>query len=264
MMCLFTGRSVMAALNNPLLIFSGLPFSFTLLSILLAHEMGHFLACRYYGIQCSYPHVIPAPPLLTPFGTFGAVILIKSNFMNRRQVFDVAIAGPIAGFAFLLPALAVGLRLSQLFVAGSESAGVIEFGEPVLLKLFARGFFPFGDLTKIELHPIGFAAWFGMLATAMNLLPVGQMDGGHIVYAMGGPKVHRWVSFATLAVLSVLGVLVWSGYLLFGLIVVFLAFRHPRPLVDFGGIGTGRNILAAVALLIFILTFTLIPVRFVD
>lgn len=258
------GRSVMAALNNPLLILSGLPFSFTLLSILLAHEMGHFMACRYYGIRCTYPHVIPAPPLLTPFGTFGAVIVIKSNFLNRRQVFDVAIAGPIAGFAFLIPALAVGLRLSQLFIPGSEGTGFIEFGEPLLLEIFARGFFPFEDLTKIELHPIGFAAWFGMLATAMNLLPAGQMDGGHIVYAMGGPKVHRWVSLATLATLSVLGVLVWSGYLLFGLIVVFLAFRHPHPLIDYGGIGAGRKILAVVAVLIFILTFTLIPVRFVD
>lgn len=248
--------------NNPLELLSGLPYAVTILAILLAHETGHYLACRYYGINATLPHLIPAPPFVVPFGTFGAVIKIKSMFGDCRQLFDVGVAGPLAGFAVVLPALILGLRLSTQFAPVDIEGPRLEFGEPLLFRIFAELFFA-GDPSLINLHPIGWAAWFGMLATSLNLLPIGQLDGGHVVYSIFGQKAHRAVSFATFAALVTLSFASWPmlGYLLFAVILLILRFRHPPPYIDNPVLDRSRRTLAIIGLVIFLLTFIPIPVQ---
>ncbi len=241
----------------------GLPYSITVLAILLAHEMGHYLACRYYGIRATLPYAIPAP-FPFPFGTMGAVIRIKSPFRDRRQLFDVGIAGPLAGFVLIVPALIIGLGYSTDFTPPSLGGTTYEFGEPLLFRLAAELFVPAGEDWNINLHPVGWAAWFGMLATGMNLLPIGQLDGGHVVYALLGRRGHRTVSYAALGGLVALGIWCFFGYLCFAVILVFMGLRHPPPSVPTGPLDR-RRILAAVAgLLLLILTFTPAPVTIID
>jgi membrane-associated protease RseP (regulator of RpoE activity) len=251
--------------RNPLGILAGAPYAAAILAFLLSHEMGHYLTCRRYRINASLPYVIPAPPPLMFFGTFGAVIRIKSLFKNRNELFDVGIAGPLLGFLVLVPILAIGVSLSTEFT-GFESVDTgLQFGEPFLFKLMVSLFFH-GDPTFIRLHPVGWAAWFGMLATSLNLLPVGQLDGGHMVYALFGARVHRVVSYATFAALIGLGFLSWPilGYQVFALLLLFLRFRHPVPYDDSPGLGSGRGWLGLLALVIFVLTFMPIPVEMIE
>ena len=252
-----------SVLTNPRNWILGVPFSVTLLAILVAHELGHYLACRYYGIDATYPYVLPAPPLFNPFGTFGAVIRIRSPFYNSRQLFDVGIAGPIAGFAVLLPALVVGLSLSTVF-RGTIGSGDYEFGEPLLFKWLSNLTFSEAG-GAINLHPVGFAAWFGMLATSLNLLPIGQLDGGHIVYAILGSKLHKAISIGGVLFLGGVSLLSWPmpGYLVFGLLLFFIGMRHPRPVHEGFPVGTERLVLAAVALVILVVTFMAVPIRVV-
>lgn len=239
----------------------GISYSMVVLSILLAHEMGHYLTCRHYGIRATLPYVVPFLPIL--FGTMGAVIRIKSPFVNRRQLFDVGVAGPIAGFVFLVPALIVGLQRSHAAPPLSGGEGFL-IGTPLLFQWLRPWFYP-GDISSLmSLHPIGLAAHFGMLATGLNLLPMGQLDGGHIVYSLFGERVHRIVSNITFVSLLVLSFFSWPlpAYLLFALIIRVLGFRHPPPLNGMAGrVGKGRAALAVAALLIFILTFVPFPFR---
>ena len=186
--------------SHPLDLLYGLPFAFTILIILLAHEMGHYLTCRYYGIDATLPYLIPAPPPF-PFGTFGAVIKIRSQFPNKRQLFDVGIAGPVGGFIFIIPALIVGLQLSKPFIFTGSAEGTYELGEPLIFAVAAMLFFPGEAGASISLHPIGLAAWFGMLATSINLLPIGQLDGGHMVYGLFGARAHRIISLVSFTAL---------------------------------------------------------------
>ena len=259
-------RRLFGVWNNPLDLLNGLPFSGTILLILLAHEMGHYLTCRYYGIRATLPYVIPAPPLIVPFGTFGAVIKIRSLFRDRIQLFDVGIAGPLAGFLFIVPALIIGLSNSVEFRPTEGLEATLEFGEPLLFQWATQFFYDGGNGQGINLHPIGWAAWFGMLATSLNLLPVGQLDGGHIVYALLGRRGHLLVSYLTFGGLVGLSLYSWPmfGYLLFALILLCMRFRHPRPFVDFPVIGPGRYLLALVGLVVFIVSFIPVPVRLVE
>lgn len=250
-------------LTDPDYVVGGLSFSISILVILIAHELGHYLTCVRYGIRATLPHLIPVPPPVSPFGTFGAVIRIKSLFENTRQLFDVGIAGPLAGFVFIIPALVFGLVYSREFVLEGTSGIYFNFGEPLLLKIASRLFLPETN-ADITLHPVGWAAWFGMLATSLNLLPVGQLDGGHIVYAVLGKRGHRIVSILTLGVLLVLGVTLWLGYLLFGTLVFFLGFRHPPTAYNYPPLGRGRVLLAIVALIVLILTFIPVPIDIVE
>jgi len=257
---------VLRSLVNPLDLLNGLPFSFTILAILLAHEMGHYLACRFYGIQATFPYVIPAPPPLNPFGTFGAVIKIKSLFSDRKQLFDVAIAGPLAGFLIVIPALVIGLQQSRELTWVELGEQPISWGQPLLLRLGATVFFP-GDIDAgMKFHPILLAAWFGMFATSMNLFPIGQLDGGHIVYAIFGRRVHRIVSYAVFGVLIALGLfqLPMLLYLVFAFVLVFIGFRHPRPRTEFASLGKERLVVALLGLLVFLFTFMPIPVRLIQ
>ncbi len=252
-------------LHNPLGILAGAPYALAILAFLLSHEMGHYLTCRRYGINASLPYVIPAPPPIMFFGTFGAVIRIKSLFKNRRELFDVGIAGPLAGFTVLLPLLALGIALSTEFHGFESIDAGLQFGEPLVFRLMVNLFFS-GDPAFIRLHPIGWAAWFGLLATSINLLPVGQLDGGHVVYALFGARAHRIVSYCTFAALVGLGFLSWPvlGYQVFALLLLFLRFRHPEPYNNFSELGSGRKWLALLALVIFVVTFMPVPVQIIE
>ena len=242
-------------LSHPQLLLAGVPFAFTLIGILLAHELGHFFACRYYGISASYPYFIPAPTLI---GTLGAFIRIRSPIYNRKALFDVGLAGPVVGFLFAIPALAIAVLYSRV-VPFSEAHASIVFGEPLALRLLAgilRPGVPVGDLL---LHPVGRAAWVGLFATALNLLPGGQLDGGHILYA-AATKYHRRITFAVALLLIPLGVFFWKGWILWSILLLALGFRHPPLLNRWEPLDRTRLLWAAVAILIFILCFMPMPV----
>jgi membrane-associated protease RseP (regulator of RpoE activity) len=239
--------------SHPAIIWQGLPFSLTLLTILLAHESGHYLACLYYGVDASLPYFIPAPTLM---GTFGAFIRIRSAIYSKRVLFDVGVAGPLAGFVFLLPALAVGVAFSKV-IPGIAHQGDVQFGTPGLLWILQKVIFPGVPASDIYLHPVARAAWIGILATALNLLPIGQLDGGHILYSLVGDR-HKLLSKIFIVALIPLGFRWWPWWL-WAVALFFLARRHP-VIVDPYGIGTGRKWLALVSLIIFLLCFTAAPV----
>jgi membrane-associated protease RseP (regulator of RpoE activity) len=260
-------RIIAAALAHPTLLLLGLPFSFTFMSILLAHEMGHYLACRYYGIRCTPPYFIPFPTPLV--GTLGAFIRIKSPFQHKRALFDVGVAGPLAGFAFLVPALIIGVSYSRLIPKGTLSNldGVINFGEPILFRLVGKLVLGYSPATQDMLaHPIAMGAWFGLLATCLNLLPVWQLDGGHIAYAVLGRNPQRKLSIAVAVSLVLTSFLSWPvlSYLVFGLLLLIFGarfrFYHPPTLFDAEDLGKARVLIGLLALLILIASFTPVPV----
>ena len=240
--------------RQPAALLDGLPFSLTLLTILLAHEFGHFVTCVHYRLDASLPYFLPAPVLT---GTFGAFIRIRAPIYYRRVLFDVAVGGPLAGFVFLLPALAIGLAYSKV-IPGIAAEGSFRYGVPTLLWLMEKAIFPGVASSDIYLHPVARAAWIGLLATAWNLLPIGQLDGGHIVYSVAGSR-HKLLSWICLGLLIVLGIWLWHGWLIWA-VLLFFGRRHPS-IVDPEALGTGRKQLAWLALIIFLLCFTPAPLR---
>jgi len=231
---------------DPHIIISGLMFSAPLLIILSAHEFGHYVACRIHKVDATLPYYLPLP--LPPTGTLGAVIRIKEAFPSKRALFDIGVAGPIAGFVMLLPFLYWGVTLSTVAPA-AHGPEVIEFGEPLLFKAFAwMHFGPIPAGSEVFLHPTGFAGWWGMLATALNLLPFGQLDGGHIVYSLLGRR-SSYVSIATVgvAMLLTLRSMSWISVTVMMLIMAF-----------FLGV---RRLVALCALVIFVLCFTPVPIQ---
>jgi membrane-associated protease RseP (regulator of RpoE activity) len=244
-----------AVWSHPGIFWLGLPFSLTLLTILLAHECGHYLACLYYGVDASLPYFIPAPTLM---GTFGAFIRIRSAIYSKRVLFDIGVAGPLAGFVFLLPALAVGIAFSKI-IPGIAQQSDVRFGTPALLWLLQRIIFPGVPAADIYLHPVARAAWIGILATALNLLPIGQLDGGHILYALAADK-HKLLSKIFIAALIPLGYFgKWWPWWLWA-VALFVIFRRHPVIVDSSGIEAGRKWLALAALIVFLLCFTVAPV----
>ena len=252
------------SLDWPLLA-HGLPFSAAVLGILMAHEMGHYLACRYYNVDCTLPFFLPFIPIFSIAGTLGAVIKIREAFPSRKALFDIGIAGPIAGFVALLPLLSYAVSRSTLIPAIEPGPGTREFGEPLLFQLavwLTLG--PVRDGMQVNLHPVGFAAWFGMLATAWNLLPFGQLDGGHLTYVTLGDR-SRYVSMATAAFAVLMCIFVSINWALMALLMVamlyFMGARHPVVLNEYEPLGSRRYWLAAFAIAMFVLCFTPIPVR---
>jgi membrane-associated protease RseP (regulator of RpoE activity) len=246
--------------QHPARLLWGAPFSFTLLGILLAHELGHYFTCRAYGIQASYPYFVPAPTLI---GTMGAFILIKSRFTTRRSLFDVGISGPLAGFVLVVPTLVVGVLQSRLIPApliAATTRDTIALGNPLALTLLARAFHPGIRPGALLLSPVACAAWVGLVATALNLLPVGQLDGGHIVYALFGRR-HKLVSRGLWLVLLPLGLFCWQGWFVWAGLLLLLRLRHPSVLYEEPSIGRGRGILAVAALVVLVLSF--VPTPFV-
>jgi membrane-associated protease RseP (regulator of RpoE activity) len=240
---------------HPQLLLAGIPFAFTLIGILLAHELGHFFACRYYGISASYPYFLPAPTLI---GTLGAFIRIRSPIYNRKALFDVGLAGPVVGFLFAVPALAIAIFYSKV-VPFSEAHASIVFGEPLVMQalvVILRPGIPAGDLL---LHPVGRAAWVGLFATALNLLPGGQLDGGHILYSVAS-KYHRRATLGVALLLVPLGVFFWRGWILWSILLLAIGFRHPPLMNLWEGLDRTRLVWAAIAILIFVLCFMPMPV----
>jgi membrane-associated protease RseP (regulator of RpoE activity) len=241
---------------RPLLLLDGLAFSLTLMTILLAHELGHYFACRYYGIDASLPYFLPAP---SPIGTLGAFIRIRSPIYTLRALFDVGVAGPLAGFVMLLPALAIGMANSKV-IPGIAERGDMIFGVPAIQRFMEWLVFPGVPSADIYLHPVARAAWVGILATALNLLPIGQLDGGHILYAFAG-RWHKLLSrlFVVALVPLALYTRSWS-WLVWAALLFFFALRHP-VICDVGKLGGKRVALGLAALAIFLLTFTVVPIR---
>ncbi len=237
--------------REPALLLSGLPYSLTLLIILLAHEMGHFVASLYHRVDSSPPYFIPFPVL----GTFGAFIRVRSPIYSRRALFDIGVAGPLAGFVFLLPALAVGLAFSKV-IPNIAHQGTVQFGITGLEWLLERAIFPGVNPADIYLHPVARAAWVGMFATALNLLPIGQLDGGHVLYSFF-PRRHRLISKLVCVALLPLGYF-WPGWVLWGLILLWLGRRHPA-ICDDQPLSKGRRRLGILALAIFLLCLTYAP-----
>jgi membrane-associated protease RseP (regulator of RpoE activity) len=253
----FSLRTMWDILLSPSYWTLGAPYSFCLLLILGSHEMGHYVACRLYRIDASLPFFLPAPHL---FGTFGAVIRIRAPFTHRRALFDVGVAGPIAGFVIALPVLLYGLAHSTL-TREPPQPGEIGLGSCLLLEFLQPLFFHAGPGASIRLHPVFMAAWLGLFATALNLLPIGQLDGGHMLYAIS-PRLHETVSRFGIPSLIVLGI-VSGGYQLvtIGLFFAILGRRHPPCLQESERLGRGRLGVAWLALAIFVLCFILQPLQ---
>ncbi len=248
--------SVFATLQaRPTLLVDGLAFSITLMTILLAHELGHYFACRYYGIDASLPYFLPFP---SPIGTLGAFIRIRSPIYTRQALFDVGIAGPLAGFVVLVPALVIGIGESKV-IHGIASRGDLIFGVPAIERIFEWIIFPGVRSADILLHPIARAAWVGILATALNLLPIGQLDGGHILYAFTG-RWHKVLSRIFVLGLVPLGIFYSHSWLVWAALLFFFALRHP-VIFDTTKLDRNRVALGLTALAIFLLTFTLAPLR---
>ena len=250
------GGIFQAMWEQPTLLLTGLPFSLTLMSILLAHEMGHYLTCRYYRISATLPYFIPAPTLI---GTFGAFIKIRSPFHDRSSLLEVGIAGPIAGFVVAVPALAISLSQSR-YMEFDPQGDFITFGEPLIFKILvaAMGLAPPPGM-DITLHPVALAAWIGLLVTALNLLPVGQLDGGHIAYALFG-RLHKRVSLVLVLVLVPMGMFYWLGWLVLIFFLTLMGTRHPPTLDDTVPLEPRHVTLGWIALVMFVLCFMPVPV----
>lgn len=244
----------------------GLKFSISLLFILICHEMGHYVACRLYKVDATLPFFIPTPPMIGPAGTFGAFIKILSPMPSRRAVFDIGVAGPIAGFIALIPVALIGLATMQTATAEqlTGTQGGLVFSDPLLLKIFAIFF---GINLKVGVgNAFYFASWVGLLVTALNLIPSGQLDGGHAIYAVLGETVHKWtgrIAFFAMALFSVLGMYFFSspsGFLFAIILAVMMRIKHPEPW-DQTPLDAKRKVIAFLTLIIFVLCFVPFPIQ---
>ena len=240
--------------HGDLNVLTGLNFSIPLMLILLAHEFGHYVACQRSRVDASLPFFLPSPTL---FGTLGAFIRIRSPIYTRRSLFDIGVSGPLAGFVVLMPFLLAGIRMSRL-IPGVGTHGSVVFGTPLLLRVLEWLRFPGASRSDILLHPMAMAAWAGLLATAINLLPIGQLDGGHILYAAFGRRLHRILSTAFVAVLVLLGFAYWPWWI-WAVLMFFFGRRHPL-VYDDTPLDGYRVIVTGLALLLFLLSISVVPV----
>ena len=262
---------------------SGWPYALSLMSILVAHEFGHYFMSRHHKTQATLPYFIPLP--VPPLGTMGAAILMQGTPKNKRVLFDIGVAGPLAGMVIAIPVLFYGLSLSHLSII-QPSGGLIEQEGNSLLYLLAK-YVMFGKLlpdpttthglsyalywlkyfftgqpiplgaTDVFIHPIAFAGWAGLLVTSLNLIPAGTLDGGHVIYSLFGDKASKAFPFIFVALLG-LGIF-WSGWWLWALLLLWLGRVHAEPLDQITPLDTGRRLIAALAVIIFILTFSPVP-----
>jgi membrane-associated protease RseP (regulator of RpoE activity) len=244
--------------KNPAGLLTGLPFAATLLGILLAHELGHFFACRYHHLYSSYPFFIPFPNLA---GTFGAFILIRSPMRTNRALFDVGASGPIVGFLFAIPALIYGVLHAKLVpgLANPAHAELI-YGTPPLLRLLGSVFHPGVSPDALLLPPIGRAAWVALFVTSLNLVPVAQLDGGHILRSLS-VRAHQVLSLALPIGLIALGWLhFWEGWYIWGGLLLVMRFLRIPPVYDPAPLDAKRRFVAFLALVIFLLCFMPSPI----
>jgi len=241
--------------ESPWDLWRGIPFSFTLMIILASHEFGHYFMSVKRGVRVTLPYFIPAPSII---GTFGAFIKMKSPILDRKTLLDIGVAGPIAGFAVAVPVLLTGLMLSEVNVAAPSETDM-ELGSSLLFSLLSWAVFGhLPDQVDIILHPIAFSGWIGLLVTCFNLVPVGQLDGGHIAYALFGQR-QRTLAKIMFFILLVLGVAGWTGWLIWALILLFMKLAHPPVIYDWIPLDGRRRLIGWIAMSIFILTFTPVP-----
>ncbi len=227
---------------------AGIPFAFTLLFILGVHEMGHYVAARLHRVQVTLPYFIPVPFGL---GTFGAFIQLKSPVENRKALFDVGLAGPLAGFVVALPLMVVGLLQSQVVARTADGT----LGASLLIRWLVDLLVPHAANQAVALSPMAIAAWFGLLVTAFNLLPMGQLDGGHIAYAVLG-RAARPLAYAAFALMLILGFTVWNGWLTWAFFALLTGLAHAEPLNDITPLDGARRLLGALTLVLFLLLIT--------
>ena len=258
-----TGGFIQLAIAHPTLLGQGLMFAGALLAILTAHEAGHYVACRRYRVDATLPFFIPAPPLFLA-GTFGAFIKIKSPIPSRRALFDIGVAGPLAGFVVALPIAVAGILTLQPAPPVIDTGSAIYFNDPLLFRLIARALGV--NLSNAAANPFYLAAWIGLLVTSLNLMPVSQLDGGHATYSVLGRRIHKWLGYAAFAIMSTLAVLGWmwhnspSGFLYSVLLAVLLRVRHPQAGDETEQVGRARLVVAILTLLVFILSFMPFPI----
>lgn len=246
--------------KNPSRLLEGLPFSLTLLTILLAHEFGHFFASQRHGIHASLPYFIPAPPLITP-GTFGAIIKSRAQEdINKKALLDIGTAGPLAGFIVAIAATIIGLHLSKIIALPKTGEGD-GLGASIIFQILS--YLVIGSVPEnqgIALHPIAFAGWIGFIITCINLLPIGQLDGGHIAYAVFG-KRHRAISITMIMFLIILGIFTWPGWLFSALLVTILFIRHRHPSLPDEQVmlGMKTRLIGWLSLVVFVFTFLPLP-----
>jgi len=243
-------------LSNPASIRAGFPFSVTLLSILLIHELGHYFLSKAHGVRATLPYFIPAPPVL--IGTFGAFIRMKSPPPSRRALFDVGAAGPWAGLIAAIPAVIIGLHLSEVRPLALNEGGLV-LGDSILFSFLSRlvlGTTP--DNATILLHPIALAGWFGLFVTFLNLLPVGQLDGGHVTYALFG-RAHRLISRLFMVTIAVLGFLGWQGWFVWVVLLMMIGVDHPPTGDAQTPLDSRRRVAAWLTVAVFVVTFMAEP-----
>lgn len=235
----------------------GLSFSIPLMFILLTHEMGHFIASKIHRVDATLPYFIPAPTMI---GTFGAFIKMRSPIYDKRALVDIGAAGPLSGFIVSIPILILGLSLSKIVPATGGGYG-IKIGSSLMVQILAEFFAP--NPAKgfdLLIHPMGFAGWIGLFVTSLNLIPIGQLDGGHVAYAFFGEKYEKFAKFILLF-LVFMG-LFWGGWLLWAVIIFFLGRKHPPAVNPYMELDLPRKIIVWVVLAIFVLTFIPVPFRF--
>ena len=249
--------------ESPRKLLAGLPFAGTLMIILAVHELSHYIASKRQHIKATLPYFIPAPSFI---GTFGAFIKMKSPIITRNALIDVGASGPIAGFIVSLIASIIGLSMSHI-VHLAKADGSLFLGDSLVFSFLSRiivGALP--DSVDILLHPIAFAGWIGLFVTSLNLLPIGQLDGGHIAYAILGDR-HRYVSIIIVAALAIcgffalIGIYGWEGWGVWALMLLILGIKHPPVLDREMPLDHIRKYIAVVSLVIFIITFIPVPFK---
>jgi membrane-associated protease RseP (regulator of RpoE activity) len=242
-------------IQEPMRLWEGLPFSLTLMIILLSHELSHYFASRAHRTEATLPYFIPAPSII---GTFGAFIKMKSPIATRKALIDIGASGPIVGFVFSVFASIVGLEFSEV-IAAPEEEGMLGLGNSLLFSFLARtivGATPEGY--DILLHPIAFAGWIGLFVTTLNLIPIGQLDGGHIAFALFG-RLHRKVSMVLVATLAMMGIIYWGGWMIWAVLMFILGLGHPPVLYWESPLDPNRKGVGWLALFIFVITFIPVP-----
>ncbi len=238
---------------------SGFPFSLTILGILGVHEFAHYAAGKKWGIEVTLPYFIPAP--FPPIGTFGAVIRMRSSIPNRKALVDVGAAGPIAGFILAVAACVIGLGMSQIVPLQGTEKESISLGESLLFKLLSSLVIgPIGENQDVLLHPIAFAGWIGLFVTALNLMPFGQLDGGHVLFALS-PKIHDLFRRLRVPLLLFMGLVFWSGWYVWAVLLIFIGGVHPYPDYMERKLDPVRTAVSLLSLAIFIVCIMPAPVK---
>ena len=244
-------------INEPGRIIEGLPFAGTLMTILLCHELSHYIASKKHHTKATLPYFIPAPSII---GTFGAFIKMKSPIVTRKALIDIGASGPIAGFAVSVIACIVGLSMSEV-ISLPQADGALNLGDSILFSFLSKVVIGVtSDNYDILLHPVAFAGWIGLFVTSLNLIPIGQLDGGHIAFAILGER-HKYISVILVVILAIMGIFYWEGWALWAILMLILGIKHPPVIYWEVPIDRKRRFVGFLSLIIFIVTFIPLPFR---